>query len=160
MSGGMGPIASAMNQVNSAYGGNRSGPGGSTPNYVPPSQLSQAPAYRPTQAEPQVSPFVQQMMMQRQMSQFNPYQQQMIGLPALLMQMQGRVNQPMMRGPMPTYQNPALAYRPDMQQTQAGLRRVAPSVAEQNRLQAIEDAKRPVVAEPEYSQHGASHGHW
>jgi len=137
----MGPIASAMNQVNAAYGGNRSGPGGSMPNYVPPSQLAQAPAYRPTQAEPQVSPFVQQMMMQRQMSQFNPYQQQMIGLPALLMQMQGRVNQPMMRGPMPTYQNPALAYRPDMQNSQQALGRVV-NIAEQRRLQAIENERQ------------------
>lgn len=119
------------------YATNNSGPRGPTPGYMSPSQLSQTPAYKPTQAAPQVSPFVQQMMMQRQMSQFNPYQQQMIGLPALLMQMQGRVNQPMMRGPMPTYQNPALAYRPDMQNSQQALGRVV-NIAEQRRLQDAE----------------------
>ena len=107
MSGGMSPIASVAGPMIAA---NRAGLGGPTPGYVSPSQLSQAPVYQPTQEASQVSPLVQQMMMQRQMSQFNPYQQQMMGLPAALMQMQGRLNQPMMRGSMPAYQNPALAF--------------------------------------------------
>jgi len=127
MSGGMGPIASAMNQVNAAYGGNKSGPGGSVPGYVAPSQLSQSPVYQPTQAAPQISPLVQQMMMQRQMSQFNPYQPRM-GLPGLLMQMQGQVNQPMMRTQTPIYQDPALRFRPNMAPSQEVLSRVAPSI--------------------------------
>ena len=138
MSGGMSPIASVAGPMIAA---NRAGLGGPTPGYVSPSQLSQAPVYQPTQEASQVSPLVQQMMMQRQMSQFNPYQQQMMGLPAALMQMQGRLHQPMMRGSMPTYQNPALAYRPDMQNSQQALGRVV-NIAEQRRLQAIENERQ------------------
>jgi hypothetical protein len=142
MSGGN-PMASAIAQINAANSqGESIGP---TPGYVSPSQLGQQnTGYQPTtETAPQVSPFVQQMMMQRQMPQFNPYQQPIMGLPALLMQlqMQGRLNQPMMRSPMPIYQNPALAYRPDMSSITANLNRVVPSVAEQQRLQAIEDAR-------------------
>lgn len=96
------------------------------------------------QMAPQISPFVQQMMMQRQMPQFNPFQQQMRGLPAALMQMQGRLNQPMMRGPMPQYQNPALGFRPNMQQVQQNLNRVQPSVAYQRRL-APEEAAQQLI---------------
>jgi hypothetical protein len=118
MSGG-GMMSSLVGQTNFA---NRSGP---TPSYTAPPQ---APVYQPTQAAPQVSPLVQQMMMQRQMSQFNPYQQQNMGLPGLLMQMQGQVNQPMMRNQTPVYQNPALGFRPNMQNAQDSLRMVAPSI--------------------------------
>jgi hypothetical protein len=148
---------------------------GPVPGYVPPSQLSQgpvnhiAPAFTgprtggpgmgpppemvqqlaPQQLAPQqMSPFVQQMMMQRQMPQFNPFQQQMMGLPAALMQMQGRLNQPMMRGPMPQYgrlaqMNP-LAFRPDMTQANQSLSRVRPSVYKTDL-----DAARARVAELE-----------
>jgi hypothetical protein len=146
MSGGGGnlsPMASAIAQIDAANSQGKSiGP---TPGYISPSQLGQQnTGYQPTtETAPQVSPFVQQMMMQRQMPQFNPYQQSIMGLPALLMQlqMQGRLNQPMMRSPMPIYQNPALAYRPNMSGITANLNRVQPSVAEQQRLQAIEDAR-------------------
>jgi len=124
--GGGGPIGRVIGQINQAEQiGNPGSPG-----FVPPSQLSQQSAYRPTQAAPQMSPFVQQMMMQRQMPQFNPFQQQMMGLPAALMQMRGQLNQPMMRGPMPQYgsQGNPLAYRPDMTQANQALNRVQPSV--------------------------------
>jgi hypothetical protein len=124
--GGGGPIGRVIGQINQAEQiGNPGSPG-----FVPPSQLSQQSAYRPTQAAPQMSPFVQQMMMQRQMPQFNPFQQQMMGLPAALMQMRGQLNQPMMRGPMSQYgsQGNPLAYRPDMTQANQALNRVKPSV--------------------------------
>lgn len=140
MSGGGGVIGQSLVNMGTRMGGTAPRP--SSPGYVAPSQLSQAPVYQPTQSAPQMSPFVQQMMMQRQMPQFNPFQQQMMGLPAALMQMQGRLNQPMMRGQMPMYQNPALGFRPNMQNAQQSLRNVAPSVAEQRRLQGIEDARR------------------
>jgi hypothetical protein len=99
----------------------------------------------------QISPFVQQMMMQRQMPQFNPFQQQMRGLPAALMQMQGRLNQPMMRGPMPQYQNPALGFRPNMQQVQQNLNRVKPSVYKTDL-----DTARARIAELEAAQAAAA----
>lgn len=127
--GGGGLIARTMAQVNDA-----SRPGGSVPGYVAPSQLAQGSrpvnhiAPSPQPAPQQISPFVQQMMMQRQMPQFNPYQQQMMDLPGLLMQMQGRLNQPMMRGPMPMYQNPALGFRPNIDSARQNLNRVASPV--------------------------------
>jgi hypothetical protein len=142
----------------------------SVPGYIAPSELSQgpvnhiAPAFTgprtggPGMGPPremvqqlapqqQISPFVQQMMMQRQMPQFNPFQQQMRGLPAALMQMQGRLNQPMMRGPMPQYQNPALGFRPNMQQVQQNLNRVQPSVYKTDL-----DAAKARIAELEGAQ--------
>ena len=112
------------------------------PSYVPPSALSKGPAgasnitpmptmsndlLRPVapqtpQAPQQLSPLVQQMM-QRSMPA-----QPIMGLPAALMQMQGQLNQPMMRGPMPTYRSPALNYRPNMAPAMEALNRVQPSV--------------------------------
>lgn len=155
--GGGSPVASVMGQIDAA---NR--PGTSTPGYVAPTQLSQGTRtggpgigpvnYLASQPAPQqMSPLVQQTM-QRQMPQFNPIQQmlmqrQMMGLPAALMQMQGRLNQPMMRGPMPVYQNPALAYRPNMAPAQQALNRVQPSVYKTDL-----DAARARVAELEAQQ--------
>jgi hypothetical protein len=43
---------------------------------------------------------------------------------------------------MPSYQNPALNYRPDMSGITANLKRVAPSVQEQQRLAAEEAARK------------------
>jgi hypothetical protein len=51
-------------------------------------------------------------------------------------------NAPRQMMPMPQYTVPGLSYRPNMQSGQEVLRRVAPSVAEQQRRQAIEDARR------------------
>lgn len=110
------------------------------PSYVPPSALSKGPAGTsnitpmPTmsndllrsvapqtpQAPQQLSPLVQQMMQRAQ--------PQMSGLPAALMQMQGQLNQPMMRNPMPTYRSPALDYKPNMAPAMEALNRVQPSV--------------------------------
>jgi hypothetical protein len=49
--------------------------------------------------------------------------------------------QMMQRAPMPQYRSSALNYRPDMTNARQNLSRVVPSVAEQQRLQAIEDAR-------------------
>jgi hypothetical protein len=134
MAGGGQEFGQVIGQINQAEQIGRSG----VPGYISPSQLTQASVYQPTQAglqtPSQISPFAQQMM-QRAMAP------QVMGLPAALMQMQGQLTQPMMRGPIPQYVNPALNYRPDMTQVQTNLNRVVPSVAEQQRLQAIEDAR-------------------
>jgi len=113
------------------------------PSYVPPSQLatqkpssginpmiSPMPTMRDnfvqpvSPAAPQMSPFAQQMM-QRSMAP-----QPIMGLPAALMQMQGQLNRPAMRGPMPQYgtQGNPLAYRPNMAPAMEALNRVRPSV--------------------------------
>jgi CxxC motif-containing protein (DUF1111 family) len=70
------------------------------------------------------------------------------GLQGLMSQMMSRYQNPsqmQQRAPMPMtmpqYRNTALSYRPDMANAQQNLSRVAPSVAEQQRLQAIEDAR-------------------
>jgi hypothetical protein len=88
-------------------------------------------------------PVPQQMM--------RPMPSQMAGLQALLMQMQGRFNQPMMRGPMPQYGrqptgNP-LTYRPNMQAVQQNLSRVRPSVYKSDL-----DAAKARIAELERAQ--------
>ena len=118
--GGGSPIGRVLSQINRAEQiGNPGSPG-----FVAPSQLGQQASYRPNlpQMPQQMSPLTQQIM-QRSMAP-----QPVMGLPAALMQMQGRLNQPVMRGPMPTYQNPALAFRPNMAPAMEALNRVQPSV--------------------------------
>jgi hypothetical protein len=88
----------------------------------------------------QLTPFAQQIM-QRSMAP-NPILQEAMGLQAALAQMGAQFNQPMMRSQftsMPTYQNPALSYRPSLASAQQNLNRVAPSVELQQR-QAAEAA--------------------
>jgi hypothetical protein len=66
------------------------------------------------------------------------------GLQGLMSQIMARYQNPyqmQMRAPMPQYMSSALNYRPDITGAQQNLSRVAPSVAEQQRLQAIEDAR-------------------
>lgn len=82
---------------------------------------------------PRISPLAQQMM-QRSATP-NPYGE---GLQSIY----SMFNQPRQLAPMPMYRVPALAYRPNPQSSQEVLQRVAPSVAEQQRRQAIEDARR------------------
>ena len=57
---------------------------------------------------------------------------------------------------MPLYRSSALNYRPDMARAQQNLSSVSPSVAEQQRLQAIEDARiaaeQPPQQDPYYGQ--------
>jgi hypothetical protein len=118
-----------------------------SPGYIPPSALSQGPrtggpGIGPSNyMAPQMSPLTQQMMQRPMMPQ------PMSGLPAALLQMQGRFNSPMMRGPMPTYQNPALAYRPNMAPAMEALNRVQPSVYKTDL-----DAARARIAELEKTQ--------
>ena len=160
MAGGGGFLGPAMGQavarINQAENMSNTG---RSPGFIPPSQLSQQASYKPGVSGPsnispmptmsndlirpvapqtpqQLSPFAQQMM-QRSMAP-----QPIMGLPAALMQMRGQLNQPMMRPQMPTYQNPALGYRPNMAPAMEALNRVQPSVAEQQRRQAVEDARR------------------
>lgn len=137
--GGGSPIARVIGQINQAEQAGRS----SVPGFVPPSQLAQGASYQPSYAPQQMSPIVQQIRQQSMAPQ------PMIGLPAALMQMQGRLNQPMMRGPMPVYQNPALAYRPNMAPAMEALTRVQPSV-----YRTDLDAARARIAELEGQRGG------
>lgn len=118
------------------------GPRTGGPGMGPPSDLVQ----QPTQPAPQVSPVVQQMMM-RQQPMFNPQMQRLQGL----QQLYSMFSRPQMRMPMqmPMYRNPALAYRPDIQQVQQNLSRVRPSVyktdldAAQKRIAELEAQLQP-----------------
>lgn len=137
--GGQGsPLMRALGQINQAESMAK-------PGYAAPSQLGQQNAgYQPFYAPQQMSPMAQQMM-QRSMAPQS--MQPIMGLPAALMQMQGQLNQPMMRGPMPTYQNPALNYRPNMAPAMQALNRVQPSVYKSDL-----DAARARIAELEGQQ--------
>lgn len=132
--GGIQGIGGAMNRAFLQQSGLLGNPG--VPSYVPPSTLSKGPTgpsnitpmptmsndlIRPVAPQaPQMSPLAQQIRQRAQMP--------MSGLPAALMQMRGQLNQPMMRGPMPTYRSPALDYRPNMEAVRQNLTRVQPSV--------------------------------
>lgn len=116
----------------------------------PPSDLVQQPT-------PQVSPIVQQMMM-RQQPMFNP---QLQGL----QQLYSMFNRPQMRMPMqmPVYRNPALSYRPNIQQVQQNLGRVKPSVykteldAARERIaqfEAAEEARRMQEQNNNFTNYG------
>lgn len=109
---------------------------GYKPGYTGPSNISPMPTMRDNFAQrvsyaplPRTSPLAQQMMDRSNAA--NPYGQ---GLQSIYTMF----NRPQ----MPMYRVPALNYRPNMQNAQEVLRRVAPSVEEQRRLQAIEDARR------------------
>lgn len=137
--GGQGGIFGMLSRINQAEQvGNPGSPG-----FVAPSQLGQQAAYRPNlpQAPQQISPLTQQIM-QRSMAP-----QPIVGLPAALMQMQGQLNQPMMRPQMPIYRNPALAYRPNMAPAREALNRVQPSVYKTDL-----DAARARIAELEAAE--------
>lgn len=132
-----------------------------SPGFIPPSALSQGPRtggpgigpINLQQQQQQMSPLTQQIM-QRSMAP-----QPIMGLPAALLQMQGRFNSPMMRGPMPTYQNPALAYRPNMAPAMEALNRVQPSVyktdldAARARIAELEATQQRSVNDPYYGSY-------
>jgi len=103
----------------------------------------------------QFSPFQQQFgRFQPPQQQFNPFQQQfggfqqqpqnISGLQGLFNQMMGQQQMPMQRQPMQQYQDPALQYRPNMQNAQSALSRVRPSVQRQQ-----QDAQSARIAELE-----------
>jgi hypothetical protein len=105
------------------------------------------------QQQPQFNPFQQQFNPYQQQPQFNPFQQQqqfqqpqnISGLQGLFNQMMGQ--QQMQQRPMqqmPRFQSQALQYRPNMQNAQAALSRVKPSVQGQQ-----QDAQAARIAELE-----------
>ena len=111
--------------------------------------------------QPQFNPFQQQMMQQQpqrqsryyeqQQPQFNPFQQQqqfqqpqISGLQGLFNQMMGQFQQQQRPQQMPRFQSQALQYRPNMQNAQAALSRVKPSVQGQQ-----QDAQAARIAELE-----------
>jgi hypothetical protein len=94
------------------------------------------------------SPLVQQLKAQRA----NPFEQ--FGLNAMLASAAREIyNPPASEGikSLMPYSAPALNYRPDMASIQANLQRVVPSVAEQQRLQAIEDARKAAEEQAQQS---------
>lgn len=130
MAGG-GPMVSVMSQIDAA---NRGGAGRGA-GYTPVEANVYGSPFTSQQATPlpRTSPLALQMM--QRSNAVNPYGQ---GLQSIY----SMFNAPRQLAPMPVYRNPALNYRPNMQSAQDALRRVAPSVEEQRRLQAIEDARR------------------
>ena len=127
---------SPMIKAISSMQGQTSSQGGAE--YAPaPTRATYQPAFSSQQtAQPVIQASPQQMMPQAP--------QGFQGLQGLMSQMMARYQNPyqmQMRAPMPQYRSPALDYRPDMSMAQQSLSRVAPSVAEQQRLQAIEDAR-------------------
>ena len=135
------------------------------PSYIPPSQLSTQksgssnispmptmsndlirPAVSQTTQAPAVSPIVQQMAQRIQAQQSNPFAS---GLQSLYSQFNVPQQTMAPRAPMqmPVYQNPALNYRPNMQQVQQNLSRVKPSVYKTDL-----DAARQRIAELEAAE--------
>lgn len=115
------------------------GSGGQATNSSPLAQSSQSQNSMANQTG--VSPFAQQMANK----QSTPFQQ--AGLEAIMssfmnMAQPYQAAQPMQRGLMPTYQNPALSYRPDYATIQDNLTHVQPSVQEMQRRAAEEEARR------------------
>jgi hypothetical protein len=122
--------------------GNRAPAQGGAQYTEAPTRATYQPAFN-SQQTAQATP--QQRAPQQMMSQAPQNFQGLQGLMAQMMsryqnpyQMQQRAPMPMN---MPQYRSSALNYRPDMTGAQQNLSRVAPSVAEQQRLQAIEDAR-------------------
>jgi len=122
-------------------------------------QFQQQPQFNQFQQQQQFNPFQQQFGgFQQPQQQFSPFQQQfggfqqqqpqgisgLQGLYNSMMNQQQQMRQPMQRQPMQQYQDPALQYRPNMQNAQAALSRVRPSVQRQN-----QDAQAARIAELE-----------
>jgi hypothetical protein len=126
----IGPTISAVNAQAPAQQATNTGAA-----YTP---IKQGPVYQPDyqRYQPQIK------SAQPQYQQMPDYQS---GLQSAMMQLMQQYSRPAMREPiqqgLTPYRSPALNYRPDMSGITANLSRVAPSVAEQQRLQAIEDAR-------------------
>jgi len=119
------------------------GPALANVKYSPPPQGERYKAsYQPMQAQQPTQQF--QIPSLEQLGQFQQ-PNGLAGLQAAFAQMMAGnigMQQPMQRGLVnPNYQSQALNYRPNMTGAMQSLNRVVPSVAEQQRLQAIEDAR-------------------
>jgi uncharacterized protein YukE len=140
--------APAANVYQPSYLAPQQGMGGGKSSGLGVGGYGAAPAFQQQMMQPQFNPYQQQ--------QFNPYQQQfggfqqqqgVSGLQGLYNNMMGQqqqMRQPMQRQPMQQYQDPALQYRPNMQNAQSALSRVRPSVQRQN-----QDAQAARIAELE-----------
>ena len=134
MSGGSEGMFGSVAGLKSGQGKDSSMPayGADTPVRTTGDANRYTPTYAPMQQTPQQS--IQNMglqaLYQSMANQFAPISQQQNPMDQFYKQQQ-----------MPEYKNPALNYRPDMSGITANLKRVVPSVQEQQRLQAIEDAR-------------------
>ena len=143
--GGGGMIGPVMANLQAQQQGQSQGQGQGGAGYSAPAPMVPYKSAFGSQQSPitsqQLTPFAQQMM-QRNIAP-NPMVQEAMGLQAALAQMGAQFNQPMMRSqPIPTYQNPALNYRPNLEGALQGLSRVSPSVELQQRQAAEAEAAR------------------
>jgi hypothetical protein len=106
-------------------------------------------AYTPVKQGPVYQPQYQAYQPQQRFAQPQQMPSYQSGLQAAMMQMMQQYSRPMMRAPMQQglmpYNSPALNYRPNMSNVTANLNRVAPSVAEQQRLAAEEAARQAAI---------------
>jgi hypothetical protein len=137
MSGGTGnPVSRAIGSIDSAINGRSNN--NSMPAYgsktVSPSANRYTPTYTPMQQNLQQSPMQQAPQQTIQNMGLEALYQSMANQFAPISQQQNLMDQfyqqPTQRQ-MPTYQNPALNYRPDMSGITANLNRVAPGVTDQ-----------------------------
>jgi hypothetical protein len=147
MAGGS-PIARVVGQIDAANRG--SAPQGASYTPVEANVYGSPFTSQQTATMPRTSPLALQMM--QRSNAVNPYGQ---GLQSIY----SMFNAPRQLAPMPIYSVPALNYRPNMQSAQEVLKRVAPSVAEQQRLQAIEDARRAAEEEARRAAEEAARGY-
>ena len=164
MSGGGGGFGQALVNQGMRMGGQAPAQGQGGAGYSAPTPMTPYKSAFGNQqglAASQMSPFTQQIM-QSNMAP-NPMFQEAMGLQAALAQMGAQPNQPMMRSQfMPTYQNSALNYRPNLEGALQGLNRVAPSVELPQkqaaevaaRLQAEEDARAAANPPQDYGGGG------
>ena len=137
MAGGSGVIGNALIKAGTSFGGRI--PSNNTGAQFTPLEANpyapQLPSSQNLNPYSQPSALNQQMARQRSEMRMDPYAQGLQNLYSMF-------NTPRSMLPMPQYRVPGLGYRPDIAGAQQNLRRVAPSVAEQRRVQAIEDARR------------------
>jgi phosphopentomutase len=141
MSGG-GGVVDALSKMGPSQGSNSS----SMPAYgsktVSPTANRYTPTYTPMQQSSQQTPLQQSPQQNVQDMGLEALYQSMASQYAPISQQQNpmdRFYQQPMQQQMPTYGN---SYKPNMLGVTDNLKRVAPSVQEQQRLQAIEDARR------------------
>jgi hypothetical protein len=130
----VGPAVSAINAQTPAQGSTNTGA-----SYTP---IKQGPVYQPDYSKYQQQVSLAQPQYQQLFQQMPDYQS---GLQAAMEQMMQQYNRPMMREPiqqgLTPYRSDALNYRPDTSGITSNLNRVAPSVAEQQRLAAEQAAR-------------------
>jgi hypothetical protein len=136
-------------------------PAQGVPQYTPAQTRA---TYNPAFSSQQTAQPVIQGLPQQMAPQAPQVSQNAQGLQGLMSQMMSQYQNPrqmQQRAPMPMnmpqYRSSALSYRPNTAGAQQNLSRVVPSVAEQQRVQAIEDAR--IAAEQAAQQQSYDYGY-